>query len=84
MQVARQVRHPRKSKQQKVLVQKHDDKISEESSGRPKLFADTDCTAKLFMCAVISVSPRQHGSCHASRVPWVLEAVYPRPWFHGI
>jgi hypothetical protein len=31
-----------------VLVQKHDNKISEESSGRPKLFADTDCTAKSF------------------------------------
>jgi hypothetical protein len=38
----------RKSTQQKVLVQKHNGKISEESSGRPKLFADTDYTAKLF------------------------------------
>jgi hypothetical protein len=32
----------RKSTQQKVPIQKHDDSISKESSGRPKLFADTD------------------------------------------
>ena len=38
----------RKSTQQKVPVQKHDSRISGESSGRPKLFADTDYTAKLF------------------------------------
>jgi len=38
----------RKSTQQKVPVQMHDSRISGESSGRPKLFADTDYTAKLF------------------------------------
>jgi hypothetical protein len=38
----------RKSTQQKVLIQKHDSSISKESSGRPKLFADTDYTAELF------------------------------------
>ena len=38
----------RKSTQQKVLAQKHVARVSEESSGRPKLFADTDYTAKLF------------------------------------
>src|SRR5271166_4252601 len=32
----------RKSTQQKVPVQKHDSRISGESSGRPKLFAATD------------------------------------------
>jgi hypothetical protein len=37
----------RKSTQQKVPEQKHDG-ISGEGSGRPKLFADTDYTAKLF------------------------------------
>jgi hypothetical protein len=31
-----------------VPEQKHDSRISGESSGRPKLFADTDYTAKLF------------------------------------
>jgi hypothetical protein len=41
--------HPvRKSTEQKVLVQKHDRRNSAESSGRPKLFADTDYTGKLF------------------------------------
>jgi hypothetical protein len=38
----------RKSTQQKVPEQKHDGRISGEGSGRPKLFADTDFTAKLF------------------------------------
>jgi hypothetical protein len=38
----------RKSAQQKVPVQKHNSRISGESSRRPKLFADTDYTAKLF------------------------------------
>ena len=38
----------RKSTQQKVPVHKRDSRISRESSGRPKLFADTDYTAKLF------------------------------------
>jgi len=38
----------RKSTQQKVPEQKHDSGISREGSGRPKLFADTDYTAKLF------------------------------------
>ena len=38
----------RKSTQQKVPVQKHDSRVSGESPGRPKLFADTDYTAKLF------------------------------------
>src|SRR5580692_6105506 len=38
----------RKSTQQKVPVQKHDSRVSGESSGRTKLFADTDYTAKLF------------------------------------
>jgi hypothetical protein len=38
----------RNSTQQKVPEQKHDSRISGEGSGRPKLFADTDYTAKLF------------------------------------
>ena len=38
----------RKSTQQKAPIQKHDSSISKESSGRPKLFADTDDTAELF------------------------------------
>ena len=38
----------RTSSQQKLPEQKHDSRISGESSGRPKLFADTDYTAKLF------------------------------------
>ena len=38
----------RKSTQQKVPIQKRDSRISGESSGRPKLFVDTDYTAKFF------------------------------------
>jgi hypothetical protein len=38
----------RKSTQQKVPEQKHDSRLSGEGSGRPKLFAATDYTAKLF------------------------------------
>jgi hypothetical protein len=38
----------RKSTQPKAPIQKHERSISKESSGRSKLFADTDYTAELF------------------------------------
>jgi hypothetical protein len=38
----------RKSTQQKVPIQKHEISNSKESSGRSKLFADTDYTVELF------------------------------------